>query len=585
VNLNSTAPFIAVVNNDPSQSGVDWSLLCSAGNNACGSLLPLHTASGAAATYMPPPVISGNNQTFTIEAFATADHSKNLVAPITVTGFASNLKGTYVFQTRGVDANGVFQLAGVVTLDGNGNITSGEQTHSDFVLSVTDPIMGGSYSIGPDGRGSLTFNTADQNIGQLGIENLSLVFLSSAHVLIATFDNPTLQSSNETSSGTFDLQTSTAAPLHGYAFAVSGIDLATLPMSMGGVVNVDSPKTISGAGSVADQEDTLTGLFSKATVSGSVSNPDKFGAVTFNLTTSFAATPIQFTGYIVDTTHIRLIESDNKGAGSGFGVTAGQAIGQGTATGTFTTNNSLAGNYVVSILGQDFSGVPTSLASVAQFNADTSGALSGYDDEFDAAVGTEIGDSFTGTFTGDPTGIGRFDSNITFTTSGAPGPELIFYLTGNGNSPLVLDADANLFATGVGAAYPQLASSFAFNGDYGLYFTQSSFGNENDATAQITVNGSADTLSGFVDTTLFFFPQPDTQITGTFGPIPSTGLFPGTLNNTFFPSPGSSPNTVAVDFYLIDSGHGYFIETDSLTSLDLTLGYFAARTPVCATCP
>ena len=174
ISLNAATTLTAVVNDDSSNAGVDWSLLCQTGSN-CGTLSPLHTASGAAASYAPPPVISGNSQTFTIEAFATADHNTNVVTSITVTGFAGNLKGTYVFETQGSDANGPFQLAGAIVLDGNGRIISGEQTHSDYLLTVSDPITGGSYYISPDGRGTLTLNTANPNIGQLGVENLSLV--------------------------------------------------------------------------------------------------------------------------------------------------------------------------------------------------------------------------------------------------------------------------------------------------------------------------------------------------------------------------------------------------------------------------
>ena len=593
VNLNSTTNFTAVVSNDPTNAGVDWALLCSSGGTSCGTLsvgvsggtaTHLHTASGTPTIYTPPATISGNSQTFTIEAFATADDSKNLVASIGVTGFAGNLKGTYVFQTRGVDANGVYQLAGVVTVDGNGGVTSGEQTHSDPLLSVTDAISGGSYSISPNGLGTLILNTADQNIGQLGIENLAFVFLSNAHALIQNFDNVNLQaSSSETSTGTLDLQTSTAAPLHGYAFAVSGFDISLSPMAMGGILNIDSPKTISGAGSIADEDDASTGLSPNATVSGTVTNPDKYGSVIFTLTTSFSTTPVQFTGYIVDASNIRLVESDNNGSGTGFGITAGQATGQGAATGTFNNYASFAGNYVFSVLGEDFFGFPTSLASVGQFNADSAGNLTGYDDELASVIGTEIGDSFTGTYTPDATGEGRFDSNITFNTNG-PGPELIFYLTGNGNPPLVLDADANLPAVGTGASYPQAAPPYSFNGKYGLYFTQSSFGSENDATGEILVSGTAMNFSGTVETEVGFGNQGQTNLTGTFSAIPNTGQFTGTLTNTLFPSLGASPNTLAVDFYLIDSGHGYFIETDSLTSGELTLGYFATRTPVCPNC-
>lgn len=583
ISLNAATTITAVVNDDSSNAGVDWSLLCQTGSN-CGTLSPLHTASGAAASYAPPPVISGNSQTFAIEAFATADHNTNVVTSITVTGFAGNLKGTYVFETLGSDANGPFQLAGAIVLDGNGRIISGEQTHSDYLLTVSDPITGGSYYISPDGRGTLTLNTANPNIGQLGVENLSLVIISSSQAFITTLDDPNLQPSFETSSGTLDLQTSTAAPAPtaGYAFAVRGTDISLQPMVMGGVFKIDSPNTISGEGSVADQN--LGGLLSPgATLTGTLTTPDLFGSLKLNLTTSFAATPIQFTGYIVDAQHIKLIESDNDGAGTGIGSTAGVAIGQGANTGTFTTNQSFAGNYVFEILGQDFSGLPTSLASVGQFTADTNGNLAGYNDEELNGLVFEISDSFSGTYILDSTGTGRVDSSLNFATNG-PGPELIFYLIGNGNPPLVLDSDVNIGSLGVGMAYTQAPAPFTFDGSFGLSFTQSTSGLENDGTGQISVDGTASALSGVVDTNLSFSPQPNTALTGTYGAIDPTGRSTGALTNTFFPSPGTTPSTLAATFYLIDSNHGFFIETDSSLSGELSFGTFTARTPVCPTC-
>jgi hypothetical protein len=588
--INATTSLTAVVSNDSSNAGVDWSLLCNK-NASCGSLSPLHTDSGKAAIYVPPATISGNSQTITIEAFASADHSKNVVTPVTVTGFGSSLKGTYVFQTQGVDANGVFQLAGVIILDGNGGITSGEQTHTDVLQSFSDPITGGSYTIGPDGRGTLTINTADPNIGQQGIENLSLVVLSPSQALIATFDDPTLQASSETSSGTLDLQVSPTPLTGGYAFAVTGTDIATFsPTAWGGIINVDAPRTISGAGSLVDQD--VAGAVTNCPApafSGTVSDPDSFGMVKFDLTfdpaACFVSSPtIEFTGYMVDAVHIKLIESDNNGSGTG-GATSGIAIAQGAATGTFTHNKSFGGKYVFAILGQDLSGFPTSLASVGEFAADRNGNITGgFNDEFLAGFGIEISDIFTGTYTLDSTGSGRVDSFLDFRNNG-PGPEFIFYLTGNGNPPLILDADVNIGSIGSGIAYPQAAPPFSFNGKYGLYFTQSSFGSENDGTAQITVDSATNTFSGVVDTNLFFSPNPNTPLTGTFGTIPKSGRFNGDMTNTFFPTPGSTPSTFAMAFYLIDSTHGFFIETDSLSSGDLTFGYFAPRTPICQGCP
>ena len=580
ISLAVTTALKAVVSNDSTDAGVDWSLLCQSGSN-CGTLSPLHTASGGATTYTPPPVISGNSQTFTIEAFATADHTKNVVAALAVTGFATNLKGNYVFATKGIDANGAFQLAGVVVLDGNGAVKGGEQTHSDSTLSITDTITGGSYFIGSDGRGSLTLKTADQKIGQLGIENLSLVLLSNSRCLIATLDDPNLQPSFETSSGELDLQTATAAPSGGYAFAVSGTDVGSQALAIGGILKIDSPGSISGAGSLVDQDDAGT-LVPNAAVSGTVTSPDALGSLKFNLTTS--SNPIQFTGYIVNAQLIKIIESDIDGSGAGSGSTSGTAIGQGAATSTFTGNQAFAGNYVFGILGEDLSGLPTSLASVGQFSADASGNLtSGYNDELLEGTGIFVSDSFSGTYTLDAAGTGRVDSQITYRSNGN-GPDLIFYLTGNGNPPLVLDAETKFGSLGTGLANPQAAAPFSFSGRYGFSFTQGVTALENDATGQMNANASSDTLSGNVDTNYSFSTLTDTQITGTFASPSSAGRLAGFLTNTFFPSPGSTPSTLAVDFYLIDSSHGYFIETDSLSSGQLMFGSFAVRTPACSAC-
>jgi hypothetical protein len=575
--INTTASVTAVVSDDSSNAGVDWSFSCP-NTSSCGSLSAVHTESGQAVTYTPPSTLSTNSQTVNIVAFATADHTRNVVTPINVTAFASALKGTYVLQATGSDATGPYQFAGVAILDGNGGVTSGEQTFSDSALAVSDPISGGSYFIGPDGRGSLTLNTSDQNIGQQGIETFSLVYISSSHALIAKTDDPNNPvSSTESAAGTMDLQTSVAAPSAGYAFAVSGTDANLYPTAFGGVLNIDSPGVISGAGSVADQ-DLGGSLTLGTTISGTVSAPDSLGSVKFNLTAGFSSGPIQLTGYIVDDTHIKLVESDID-SGVGFS-TAGIAIGQGSATGTFAAESSFSGKYVFAILGQDLSGLPTSLASVGRFTANGKGGLTGgFNDEFLAGFGLQISDSFNGTYTVDPSGRIDTGSSINFTNNG-PGPEFILYLTGNGNVPLVLDFDNNIGSLGAGVAYPQAAPPFVFGGQYGLNFAQNTFGSEIDGTGQITVDASAQTLSGMVDTDYFFSPIPNTVLTGSFNTIPNTGRFKGKLSNPQFPAP-----SLGMAFYLVDSSHGFFVETDSLNTGTLSFGYLAARTPVCPGCP
>ena len=580
--LNGSASFGAVVSNDSSNAGVDWNLTCQVDN--CGSLIPRHTDSGKMATYQPPQSISGNTQVVTIVGYAAADPAANITTQITVSGFARNLKGNYVFQTRGVDASGPSQMAGVMVIDGKGGITSGEQTYSNSLMSVSDSITGGRYSIGPDGRGTITVITADQNIGQQGAENFSFVLLSTSQAFLAQVDDPNIQAtSSTTSSGTLELQSPAPIPKGGYAFVVNGTDPFLNALAFGGVINVDSPGTISGAGSVAD-EDLAGALTTDATLSGTVSSADTFGMIKFTLSVSFLSSPMELTGYIVDGSHIRLVESDNT-SGAGVGATAGLAISQGAATGTFTNNNAFAGTYVFSVFGHNLSGpgsAGTLFSSVGMFTADALGNLTnGFSDEFSAGFVTPVSDSFTGTYTLDSSGTGRIDTNfsISFANTG-PGPELIFYLTGTGSPPLILDADPNLDAIGAlgtGLASPAAANP-SFNGRYGISFTQFVAAGEDDASGEVNVNANSQTLSGVVDTNFLFTPQPNTSLTGGFAASSTANRFTGSLNNGFFLN---TSGPIQVAYYLIDSNHGVFVETDSF----FTSGLFTTRSPVCPGCP
>ena len=589
IKVNAVIPITAVVDNDPSGAGVDWLLTCQ-GTTTCGTLYPLSTQSGEATTYTPPAGMTANSQDVTIIAFAKANHSKNVTTPLTITGFAGSLKGTYIMQATGMTATGYgYQFMAAVALDGNGLVTSGEQTvhvvdpNTLAPVTYSDTITGGNYFVGTDGRGTLTIKTNNQSIGQLGVEGFSFVILSSDHLFITRMDDLSNNQAQsfETASGTMDLQTSTATPTGAYAFVAYGIDPFLTPNGLGGVMNIDSPNTISGVGSIADQ-DLGGGLFTNASLTGTVSDPDAFGAVTITLSTYFASS-FQFTGYIVDSTHIRLIENELSLAAP-FGYTAGLAISQGSAAGTFTSNSVFTGTYIFSVLGQDFSFFPTSLASVGIFSADGNGLLArGVNDAFFGGFGTQVRDQFHATYTVDPSGTGRVDSLFTYPGSGQ-GPEFIFYLTGNGNPPLILDADFNLMGfgaggVGTGIAYPATVPS-PFSGSYALYMTESLFGSETDLAGEMTVDGTALTINGVLDANSFFTPVPATTLTGTFNELTSSGRSRALLTNAVFPAAPMS-----VEIYFIDAGHGFMIENDSLQTFSLGLGYFATRTPICDGCP
>jgi len=72
-------------------------------------------------------------------------------------------------------------------------------------------------------------------------------------------------------------------------------------------------------------------------------------------------------------------------------------------------------------------------------------------------------------------------------------------------------------------------------------------------------------------------------LTGSFQTSPIGGRLTGTLSNPLFPA------DLSLAYYLIDSSHGFFVETDGGPNGEnpgnLSFGYFATRTPVCQGCP
>lgn len=728
VGMGVTLPITAVVSNDPNAAGVDWTVTC--GGPDCGSFSSPHTGSGSPASYTPPMVLPAlaNEEPVTIRAYAAADHTKVATASIMVTGYPNALSGTYVLATSGVDLQGnPVERVGALVLDGKGNVMpGGEQTVSytpspsgacsDQSLPVPsfDSITGGSYFVGPDGRGTLTVNTSDKNLGNCGVETYSIAVVSQSEALITKMDflgvtnsDGSPVSNKESSLGTLSLQTNPAAlPQQGYAFVARGIgtdaDGSLTPIAIGGILNAnsanagypDSPDTsllISGPGSQFDLvRDTNTPAEPPGVVNtncpanpmncvtGTVSLPDSLGKVTIQIA-AMGWGNLKFDGYIVDATHIQLVESDvdpNVGLsnGSGFALTSGMAIGQGSATGTFKDATALNGEFVFGLLGQDLGGQSASgntLAAAGMFSTQdgttgttgpcttattptgtTEALISGFLDETQTTMpvmvnnGLEISLEFCATYTIDSTGSGRVTTSaFNFTPSlNGTGPNWVFYLTGTGEDAsapvLFLDADTEPTLYGfctpmtivmgvpvvgggcpvigggmaTGIAYPAAngaapaANAPTFSGSYGVSFIQNSGGSiGSSATGAMVVDANRDTVFGTIDENAANQATLGTNgnLTDNFFSSPPLRGIAG-VRLTGVPTIGNNLNSQAiVDYFPIDSKHGFFVETDGdggrstgvppLTNAplcvaigcqpgSLTFAYYATRTPVCAGC-
>jgi hypothetical protein len=542
---------IAATTNAP--NGVGWS--CTPANN-CGAFVPPITASGGTTLYTAPP--NGGNVVVTAAAVNENDYVSATVDILPPPPSLAN--GNYVFSLVGSDGDGTYSVVGAFTIVG-GAIIGGEQDLANFSLYEHDAITGGGAVIRPDGNVLITITTADDRIGVDGVETLDATVVSPSKALLTEFDT------SATASGELDLQTtSLSTPVGSYAFFTAGVGVGEKPVSLGGVIDIDSTGDISSAGSVFDISDDGVPLAAQTFASGSVGTPDSFGLVDFTLTPSAASGVgrIVLTGYVIDASHIRLIE---QGSADVFrGTTSGTALGQ-TGTGNFNAGSLSASSYVIAAAGSELPGAQQ-LASVLTFNSDgtVSGTLSFNDLKTPTPQGGSTlaaGATYPVASTGDVTVTGLNDGTAvpTFTYN------LQLYLTGDGHALLISMDSAEVLA---GRGFLQSGAPFtaaSFSGSYALNFVQKlpipPF--EQDGVGPVAANGVS-ALTGFVDLNEES-PTSDVPLTGTFTPN-ANGVFTGTISGI---SSIAGATSEKFTYYVADPTQIVAIETD----LDqLTLGYF-----------
>jgi hypothetical protein len=373
-----------------------------------------------------------------------------------------------------------------------------------------------------------------------------------------------------------DLQTSKAAPAGGYAFFTAGENSIQSPIAIGGVINVDGAGAISGAGSAFDINDfgLPAPLPKQAFAPSTVSAPDSMGRVVFDLVPGPASSieQIDLVGYIVDASHIRLVETTD--AYGGF--TGGTALGQGSSTGTFNASSFSGSSYVFGAAGTDANGA---LQVAGLLSAGSSGSLSGTLNFNDIIAQTPQGGSSlsAGSYTVDPTGRVTLTGLTDSSTNPTFNFNLQLYLTGNGHGVLISMDKAEVIA---GLGFQQTASSSlgldSFSGSYGMNAAQvlPSAGSESKqhATGPVSADGAGD-LAGFAD----FNQIPVTAGAGnnlsfSGNLVANTnGVFTGQNSGLNLLSPSTPDNFT---YYLVDKTQAVFIETDNT---QLTLGYFVLQ--------
>jgi len=531
--INATASIVATVTHD-SGKGVDWS--CSPAGS-CGSFNPTHTDSGAATVYTAPSA-SGS---VTITAASTKKSTVTATASVTVNpvATASSLTGTYTFFTNGFDVDGdPVSIVGSVALDGAGNIIGGEQDEFDLgseLIATADPItaQSGAYTVGDDGRGSLTITptTAPPY-------TLSITVVNNDHALIIQFDN------NATTAGSLDLQSSTAAPAAGgYSFA--SLDTAD-SFVFGGVVTSDGTSAFTDP-SEADDDFQGGVNFDFDASGGGFSATDAAGRGTMTLVDETFGT-LQFAYYAVGPEVYRIIQIDT---GT---FLAGSMFGQGASTNAYDSTS--VGTSVFGMGGEDDIGM--GFMSVAgQFATDGDQSFTSGVADANLGDGSPVlaGDLVTDTeYFVDTDGYAGFTLGATLDTVAPSLQEFGIYLVdpalnvtdpnnaSGGGGGLMLDLDEN--SLGAGFVTPQ-TSGASFTGNFAvqqdtIYDDGEGFDLAYDLVGQIVSDGVS-SFSGLVDYNDLFNTglNPGATLTGTFtadGANPGRATVSATLNGSATPA-------------------------------------------------
>jgi hypothetical protein len=268
----------------------------------------------------------------------------------------------YTFYATGLDllndfaVNGpsTYSIAGVVTIDSDGNVTGGEQDYNDG-FGVTSPqpsgdkITGGSLTqtTGTQ-QGTLTIKTNNPAVGVNGTETFAIQVVNDDHGLIIQYDG------SATSSGSFDLQTlqtsgtgkqaTVTGPSGNFAFTFTGYALVDQagdydPIVSGGIFAVSGTSLSNGTVDINDLGTPSLGNAFGATIGA----PDSLGGGTISdITTTQFAIAIKY--YIVNSKVLRMIVVDPTAS------FVGSAYSQGT--GTFS--NTSIGQSVFSALTSTF---------------------------------------------------------------------------------------------------------------------------------------------------------------------------------------------------------------------------------------
>ncbi len=467
----------------------------------------------------------------------------------------ASLNGPFAFSYSGDNSGGFLAVAGSFVADGAGNIVSGVEDIDSFSGGPSTAItISGTYIVGPDGRGTISLNSGQQSVG-----TLQFALTTNQHAHLIRFDKNVTGGGSIDQQNLNDLTTSPSRISGPYVFSLAGADSGFNPTGLAGKFTANGAGTIPSSGTptvldakingtVTTLDRTLSGTYAfDATRSGT-------GRGTITLT-SDTTNSLQFAYYIIDNTHLHLVEIDRNNflAGEVFGAPTGSS---------FATAELTSGNYPFTAGGTSSTGA---YASGGVFVSDGGGNItSGATDSNNA--GTIVSNTSLGScaYTVDNQ-TGRIDLKLC--PSGGTASEFAVYLTSSG-SAVMLELDSA--ATANGMAFKQSIAPAPVSGLFALnlsgqgIFHNSAASYQPDANGQVTLAGTA-VSGGNLDINTYnsvFQSDPvDPLNSSIVAPDASLGRGTAILEGT------NPAVTFGITYYVVDGNTALLLGTDTVRTM------------------
>jgi len=437
------------------------------------------------------PLVPPAGGTVTITAVSQTVSTNLMSVPVNVIFGNAVLQGPFVFSTSGrvISGNTFFARAGSFNM-GNGTLIGNLEDYVSQSGGATQRIFTGTYSIGPDGRGTMEFcetiSTTCTTAAATAFFRIAVVSPQQAQII--EFSQPNTSAALNVGSGEMVSQDgSGSGGLAGaYSFNFSGVSSSAAPQSEVGEFSANGHGTISaGSATTPGRIDINNG--GPQTLSASTYTFGGNGQGTARIVTSAGTSVFSF--YVVSSSRAKFIETDASA------ILVGDAFTQQTSSCNWG-DNALSGTIVFETAGAMSGAGITDLAS---FTADgTSGVTAAIIEQNSGGTVSGPGSPLSGSYSIDACGRGTLDIPAT-----SPVHSYVFYMTSVGNA-LIQEITSGVVAHGT--MVQPLAGPFtaaSLNGSYALILAgtnamSTTTGNEQDLVGQLTTSGATSSQSGTI---------------------------------------------------------------------------------------